>query len=74
MSSSSGFVNWLVAYSALLGPVVGVVLADYYLVRGRVLDMDDLYSMSPSGRYWYQVRRAWGCTAQLLRNHALHAA
>ncbi|KAF6266169.1 permease for cytosine/purines, uracil, thiamine, allantoin-domain-containing protein [Scenedesmus sp. NREL 46B-D3] len=53
MGSSGGFVNWLVAYSALLGPVVGVVLADYYLVRGRRLDMDDLYSMSPSGRYWY---------------------
>jgi NCS1 family nucleobase:cation symporter-1 len=56
MSSSGGFVNWLVAYSALLGPVVGVVLADYYLVRGRQLSIDELYSMSPSGQYWYQVR------------------
>lgn len=54
MASSGGFVNWLVGYSALLGPVVGVVLADYYLVRKRQLDVDDLYSMDPGGRYWYQ--------------------
>eukprot|EP00775_Hariotina_reticulata_P006673 gene6673-6897_t len=54
MSSSSGFVNWLVAYSALLGPVVGVVMADYYCVRGRQLDMDQLYSAAPTGIYYYQ--------------------
>jgi NCS1 family nucleobase:cation symporter-1 len=62
MSSSGGFVNWLVAYSALLGPVVGVVLADYYLVRARRLSIDDLYSMSTNGQYWYQVGAA-GCNA-----------
>ncbi|WIA16169.1 hypothetical protein OEZ85_012883 [Tetradesmus obliquus] len=54
MASSGGFVKWLVGYSALLGPVVGVVLADYYLIRKRVLAIDDLYSMDPAGRYWYQ--------------------
>lgn len=56
LSSSSGFVNWLVGYSALLGPVVGVVMADYYIIRQRQLDIDGLYSMSPKGQYWYQVR------------------
>jgi NCS1 family nucleobase:cation symporter-1 len=55
MSSSSGFVNWLVAYSALLGPVVGVVMADYFIVRGRQLDLDQLYSAAPSGIYYYEV-------------------
>eukprot|EP00878_Enallax_costatus_P034071 GHUV01037683.1.p2 GENE.GHUV01037683.1~~GHUV01037683.1.p2 ORF type:complete len:102 (-),score=17.25 GHUV01037683.1:24-329(-) len=60
MSSSGGFVNWLVAYSALLGPEVGVVMADYYLVRGRQLSIDDLYSMETTGQYWYKGR---GCTA-----------
>jgi purine-cytosine permease-like protein len=48
-------VNWLVGYSALVGPMLGVVLADYYLVRGRTLQLDDLYSRNVKGQYWYQV-------------------
>jgi NCS1 family nucleobase:cation symporter-1 len=57
------FLNFLVAYSVLLGPVVGVVLTDYYIIRGRKLDVDALFSSSPKGAYWYQVGRgflAWG--------------
>lgn len=45
-------------YTVLLAPVVGVVMTDYFLLRGRVLDVDGLYSSSPSGPYWYQVRLA----------------
>lgn len=49
------FLNFLVAYSVLLGPVVGVVLTDYYVIRRRTLDVDALFSSSPDGAYWYQV-------------------
>jgi NCS1 family nucleobase:cation symporter-1 len=51
------FLNFLVAYSVLLGPVVGVVMTDYYIIRGRKLDVDALFSGSPQGAYWYQVRQ-----------------
>jgi len=58
------FLNFLVAYSVVLGPVVGVVLADYYLIRGRQLDIDALFSSSSQGAYWYQVRlHSSYCTA-----------
>lgn len=50
------FLNFLISYSVVLGPVVGVVLTDYYCVRGRQLDVDALFSSSPQGAYWYQVR------------------
>jgi cytosine/uracil/thiamine/allantoin permease len=53
------FLNFLVAYSVLLGPVVGVVMTDYYVIRGRKLDVDALFSSSPQGSYWYQVRQAF---------------
>jgi NCS1 family nucleobase:cation symporter-1 len=44
MASAQSYVyGWLVGYSALLGPVAGVMIADYYLVRGRRLRVDDLY-------------------------------
>ena len=54
VASPDGFVlTWLVGYSALLGPVAGVLLADYFLLRSRELDVDALYSLDPAGKYWY---------------------
>jgi NCS1 family nucleobase:cation symporter-1 len=48
----SGYIfKWLVAYSALLGAVGGVLIADYILVRKTELDLKDLYRRE--GRYWY---------------------
>jgi NCS1 family nucleobase:cation symporter-1 len=35
--------TWLIGYGALLGAVAGVMLADYFLVRRRNLDVDALY-------------------------------
>jgi NCS1 family nucleobase:cation symporter-1 len=44
LADPSGYIfTWLIGYSALLGPVIGIILVDYFLVRGRVLDVDDLY-------------------------------
>lgn len=45
--------TWLVGYSALLGPIGGIILADYYLIRGTRLSVSELYSLSPSGEYYY---------------------
>jgi nucleobase:cation symporter-1, NCS1 family len=35
--------GWLVGYSGLLGPIAGVMIADYFLVRHATLALDDLY-------------------------------
>jgi NCS1 family nucleobase:cation symporter-1 len=35
--------GWLVGYSSFLGPIAGVMIADYYLVRKRVIATDDLF-------------------------------
>lgn len=35
---------WLVGYSALLGPIGGIMIADYFIVRKTELVVDDLYS------------------------------
>ncbi|CAK7343280.1 unnamed protein product [Dovyalis caffra] len=54
LQSSESFVyTWLVGYSALLGPIGGIVLADYYLIRKTDLSVKDLYSSSPYGAYYY---------------------
>src|SRR5260370_15323842 len=40
---SSYIFGWLGGYSGLLGPVAGVMIADYFLVRRSRLKVDDLY-------------------------------
>ena len=45
----SGFVNTL---GAVLAPIFGIMIVDYYLHRDQHLDLDDLYDMR-SGRYRY---------------------
>jgi NCS1 family nucleobase:cation symporter-1 len=50
LASADAYIfQWLVGYSALLGPIAGVMIADYWLVRRKQLDVADLYR--PSGRY-----------------------
>jgi NCS1 family nucleobase:cation symporter-1 len=38
---------------ALMGPLYGVIMADYYLVRRGALDTDALFDDKPSGKYYY---------------------
>jgi len=54
MANSDAFVGFILYYSALFGPILGVMLADYFVVRRRVLAVEDLYMTEPSGRYWYR--------------------
>jgi NCS1 family nucleobase:cation symporter-1 len=39
---------------AFIGPLFGVLIADYYLVRKQKVVVDDLFTMSPEGRYFYR--------------------
>jgi nucleobase:cation symporter-1, NCS1 family len=43
--------GWLVGYSGLLGPIAGVMIADYFLIRKRELSVPDLYQRG--GNYEY---------------------
>ncbi len=47
--------GWLVGYSGLLGPIAGVMIADYFIVRRCDLNVDDLYRRN--GLYEYDRRR-----------------
>ncbi|MHC5004081.1 MAG: cytosine permease, partial [Planctomycetota bacterium] len=41
--------TWLIGYSALLGPIAGIMLCDYFILRRTRLDLDALYD--PDGIY-----------------------
>jgi NCS1 family nucleobase:cation symporter-1 len=49
--------TWLIGYGALLGPVAGIMIADYFLVRRGHLVVDDLYARG--GAYEYRGGVNW---------------
>ena len=52
LADSSGYIfTWLIGYSALLGPIGGILIADYFLVRKTELDVDSLYRHDGAYRY-----------------------
>ncbi|MDB5705686.1 MAG: hypothetical protein JWN66_2802 [Sphingomonas bacterium] len=52
LATTGGYIFvWLTGYSALLGPIAGILIADYWLIRRTQLDLDDLYRAD--GRYAY---------------------
>ena len=38
---------------SFIGPLFGILIADFYYVQKQHVDVDSLYSMSQKGRYWY---------------------
>lgn len=53
IADPSGFIfTWLVGYSALLGPIGGILITDYYLLRHQELPLSDLYQHE--GCYTYR--------------------
>lgn len=42
----------LLVISALLGPIVGIMISDYYLIRRTNLNVEDLYKANGQYRYW----------------------
>ena len=52
LATTGGYIFvWLTGYGALLGPIAGILIADYWLIRRTRLDVEDLYR--DGGRYAY---------------------
>jgi nucleobase:cation symporter-1, NCS1 family len=52
IATPDGYIfTWLIAYSSLLGPVGGIMIADYYFIRNKTLVAEDLYKHA--GSYGY---------------------
>lgn len=51
--TSDLFFTFINAYSIFLGPALGVLLADYWLVRKRDTDIDGLYNKSETSKFWF---------------------
>ena len=43
VSLESLYSNWLIGYSSLLGPIAGIMIIDYFLVKKQSYDLVALY-------------------------------
>jgi nucleobase:cation symporter-1, NCS1 family len=49
--------GWLVGYSGFLGPIAGVLICDYFVIRKKILHVEDLYQRG--GVYEYRRGFNW---------------
>jgi NCS1 family nucleobase:cation symporter-1 len=60
LESTQGYIfTWLIGYSALLGPIAGMLIVDYYFVRKTELNVKELYR--EDGQYSYG--KGWNMAA-----------
>jgi NCS1 family nucleobase:cation symporter-1 len=61
--------GWLVGYSGFLGPIAGVLICDYFIVRKKKLALQDLYLRG--GQYEYSRGFNWQAIAALAAGAAI---
>ena len=61
--------GWLVGYSGFLGPIAGVLICDYFVVRKKALIAQDLYLRN--GHYEYSRGVHWQAVGALLAGAAV---
>jgi NCS1 family nucleobase:cation symporter-1 len=60
LASTQGYIfTWLVGYSALLGPIAGIMVVDYFLIRKTELSHRELFD--ENGIYSYE--KGWNLAA-----------
>ena len=40
--------------AAFIGPLFGILIADFYFIKKQKIDIDDLFNDQPNGAYWYK--------------------
>jgi NCS1 family nucleobase:cation symporter-1 len=53
VSIESLYSNWLLGYSSLLGPIAGIMILDYFVVRKQHYELRDLYLSGRSYPDWH---------------------
>lgn len=53
------FVTVAASFSVFMGPLTGVMIADYFIIRKQRIQLSQLYTGSPDGSYWYAHGFNW---------------
>ncbi|GJN87599.1 hypothetical protein Rhopal_000554-T1 [Rhodotorula paludigena] len=61
LTSAAKFITFLSGYGYWLAPIAGILFADYWLISKGNIDISQIYTSNPLGRYWYA--RGWNWRA-----------
>lgn len=65
LETTQGYIfTWLIGYGGLLGPIAGIMLVDYFLIRRTVLNHDALFTLE--GEYGYSNGWNWRAVVALV--------
>jgi len=53
VSSPQAITIFVSIFGAALGPMFGIMVADYYLVKHQQIILEDLYTLSPEGSLYF---------------------
>ncbi|RFU25603.1 hypothetical protein B7463_g10736, partial [Scytalidium lignicola] len=59
LNGASKFLTVLGGYGVFLGPMTGVMFADYFILRNRAIKLTDLYEHSSKSIYWNWKGMNW---------------
>ena len=51
--SQIGIFNFVNTFGAVLAPIYGIMMVDYYMVKNQTLNIDELFNASEDGEYYY---------------------
>ncbi|KAG8827743.1 hypothetical protein FRC19_000752 [Serendipita sp. 401] len=64
LATAIGFLQFMAGYTVFLGPIAGIMISDYYLVKRGAVDVPALYK--PRGRYRYHGGVNWRAVLALV--------
>lgn len=68
IKNATGLLAFLSGYSCLMGPLAGVMVCDYYIIKKRKLNIHELYRSN--GIYWYDGGVNWRAYAAFITGFA----
>ncbi|EPQ55582.1 hypothetical protein GLOTRDRAFT_138462 [Gloeophyllum trabeum ATCC 11539] len=59
LNTANSFISAISAYAVFLGPLTGIMVTDYHILRSRRLKLSHLYLPNPSSDYWFWHGLNW---------------
>jgi NCS1 family nucleobase:cation symporter-1 len=59
LNSATNFLTVVGSFNIFLGPLMGIMFADYFLLRKTTIKLTELFSTSPESIYWYTKGWNW---------------
>jgi NCS1 family nucleobase:cation symporter-1 len=58
-NSATNFLTVVGSFNVFLGPFMGIMFVDYFLIRKRTMKLTDLFDETPTTLYWYTKGWNW---------------